>query len=212
MPKNDLSHIRNLLHSSSRQAVARMESQTGKVDHYGLFGQYLEIRIAKSRERALSDAPLNSSRCIPAIYTDGSSLQGGVGAAAWSATLTASSTMEVAEHFHLGRSDQRTVLEAELVGVLLALGLVRAVRKLIGAIILSDSQSAIMAIRNGEVKGGERCLVEEFYRQLHLLVKSRPSMCLALQWIPAHEGASGNTRADMEAKRAAVAFSETRQM
>ncbi|KAF9018230.1 hypothetical protein BDZ89DRAFT_1074019 [Hymenopellis radicata] len=208
MPKDDISRIRNVLRSgsSSYHAVARKESLTRKIEYHDLSRQHLEIRVAKTRKEAQADAS-EFPRGMPMIYTDGSALDVGVGAASWSNTLPGSSTtdvVEVAEHLYLGRNNEHTVLEAELVGVLLALGMVKSVRRLVRAIILSDSQSAIMAIRNGEVKGGERCLVEEFYRQMNLLVRSRPSLRIVLQWIPAHEGVGGNARADKEAKSAAA--------
>ena len=80
------------------------------------------------------------------IFMDGSIINGKVGAAA---ILTRPGKGHRILHYHLGKASEYTIVDAELVGISLALQLIKTEKKarchtMIGA----DSQAAIKAIQN----------------------------------------------------------------
>ena len=92
-------------------ATARDPSQKGKLP--------FKTHIAASRETSIEEATNAAEEVI--IYTDGSAINGKVGAAA---ILTRADNPPCALHLHLGSKKEHTVHEAELVGILLAMQLI----------------------------------------------------------------------------------------
>ena len=82
------------------------------------------IRIPKDRDSSTMGAA-NAEEEVKA-YTDGSAIEGKVGAAA---TLPRAGRAARTLHFHLGLESEHTVHEAELVGILLGLHLISAERR-----------------------------------------------------------------------------------
>ena len=68
------------------------------------------------------------------------------------------------------------------------------VRRLI--LVCTDSQSALSALREGDVKG--HTILVRLYRLLHVSPHD-----FVFQWVPGHCGLPGNERADEEAGKAA---------
>ena len=136
------------------------------------------------------------------VYTDGSAMEGKVGAAA---TLLRDGRPARTLHFHLGPEKEHTVHEAELVGILLGLHLISTERK--GGTtcaIGSDNQAAIKAFLSDFRKPGHH-LARESLRLAYLIRNRRrkSKYKLTLRWTAGHEGIEGNEVADQEAKKAA---------
>lgn len=134
------------------------------------------------------------------LYTDGSGYQGDVGAAA-----VCPSRMVTQTHY-LGSENTATVYGAELMGMSLAMQIVREhytewpeISR--GVTVFSDSQAAIKALCRPRAVSGQSMLATvlkgiEWCRQQGIRV--------AVHWIPAHEGVPGNEAADKAAKEAAI--------
>ena len=129
------------------------------------------------------------------IYTDGSKLDGRVGAA-----FTIWKTDEELRYRKFGLADYCSVYQAELVAINKALQEVpKTVEKGYSVCVASDSRSALDAISN------PACLnpiVHEIQQSLTRL--ETEGTVISLQWIKAHAGILGNERADVLAKEAAT--------
>ena len=134
------------------------------------------------------------------VYSDGSGIDGSAGAAAvlfWDG-------LEVrAIRYQLGPLTQHTTYKAEVIGVLLALELLRRERRVHMASIKLDNQAVIQALGVCSTKPAQSLLnmvhgaCEEWMagdRQGHRQ--------LGISWISGHDGVKGNERADKEARKA----------
>jgi ribonuclease HI len=134
------------------------------------------------------------------LYTDGSGIEGRVGAAA------IAGLEDQHAHSQMGDDDTSTVYAAELHGIEMALTLPSesteswATRGKKGLVIFTDSQAALKALRRPRMPSGQVYLAGclDLIRQLG--AKGIPT---ELRWIPAHQGVIGNELADQHAKEAA---------
>jgi len=140
------------------------------------------------------------------IYSDGSAVNNKVGAAA---ILTRPGKPHRILHFHLGPVSEHTVHEAELVGILLALQLIKTEKEgqtsfLIGV----DNQAALTAF-NSDMRNPAHSLAREALQLGNMIEKNKNKKrySLKLQWTAGHEGIPGNELANKEAKRAAEGLS-----
>ncbi|KAF9040120.1 hypothetical protein BJ165DRAFT_1351311 [Panaeolus papilionaceus] len=167
--------------------------------------------IAETREQSIQDEERDESTVK--IYSDGSGLDGKVGAAA-SLYLYDYPDPEATAHLHLGGAETHSTYEAELTGLLLALWLL--ITKASYAIgqrkinIYVDNQSVIHAI-NSDNTGPADYLKEEFHRLCDTYIK-RPegtqgndqmTPLFTIRWISAHSEVWRNECIDEEAKEAA---------
>jgi ribonuclease HI len=136
------------------------------------------------------------------VYTDGSLHNGGVGAAA---ILYRAGKRPRILKLYLGTAEQHTVYEAELVGLLLGIHLIKTERNsskecAIGA----DNQAALKALSSELTKPGQH-LAAEFLKISAQLKKTRKSkrFSITARWTAGHVGIKGNEKADKEAKLAA---------
>jgi len=152
------------------------------------------VTIAESRD----EAKKNHERITAAtgqritIYTDGSGINGKVGAAA------VSSDGATARSAYLGRGTEYTVYAAELLGILMALSMVEG-QGAARAVIFTDNQASLQAIRDPRGQSGQY-IIE---RITQALVRTRQrGQDIEFHWIPAHQGIEGNETADRMAKEA----------
>ena len=131
------------------------------------------------------------------IYTDGSGIEGRVGAAA-----LVSSTGEYRQ-CQMGTDEISTVYSAELRGAEMALEIAKELegdRTQNGVVIFSDSQAALKALLRPRMPSGQiyLCGCNNLLQQL-----GNQGIDVEFRWIPAHEGIAGNERVDGYAKEAA---------
>lgn len=120
---------------------------------------------------------------------------------------TATKTLKL----HLGTSAEHTVYEAELVGTILGLELLRkalkpSVRK---ASIALDNQAAVRACRSRH-HGPGQYLLGLVRNQVDRIKAKFPQVQLVIRWVPGHMDVEGNEKADRTAKRAARGHSSRR--
>ncbi|CEJ95268.1 hypothetical protein VHEMI10757 [[Torrubiella] hemipterigena] len=137
------------------------------------------------------------------LYTDGSGINGHVGAATIALELpTANVNKESSEYMRTASAS--TVYAAELKGLVLALQVIRGLQ---GAgvtasdcTIFTDNQAALQAMQNPKCPSGQHILIEVI-RQLDCL--RRLGWRIKYSWIPADAGVPGNEVADEAAKASA---------
>jgi ribonuclease HI len=133
-------------------------------------------------------------------YSDGSCINNGVGAAAemyCNGTLTSSAT------FFLGPETEHTVFESELIGILMALGMIlQTDTSTTSAVIGLDSQAAIRATFLHH-SASASYILDHITQSIDDLIAQRPNFSLRLQWIPGHVGITQNESVDAKAKTAA---------
>jgi ribonuclease HI len=143
------------------------------------------------------------------IYTDGSGIDGRIGA---SAVLFHKGEERASMRLCLGEATHHTVFEGEGVGGCLALALLRKQANVEGPVtIIVDSQPAILATSNASPTPSH-WIWDAWHTQLTALAKKHPRAVVTIRWAPGHIGIVGNERADEEAKRAAQREDSTSQM
>jgi hypothetical protein len=95
------------------------------------------------------------------------------------------------------------VLDAELVGILLAIHLITTADVVDDATIFTDSQTAIRCIR-GKAQGATQVLLRMVKKALTRARGRGGGTEIRLQWCPGHAGIQGNEQADAEANAAAA--------
>ena len=144
------------------------------------------------------------------VYTDGSGINGKVGAAALTRTFGWQS--------YLGKTGKATVYAAEIVGIHIALDIILdhiagqqnlnindnsgevSNRNHRQYIIYTDNQAAIRTVSNGEAKSAQY-IAERVIQAIDTL-RHLYHQEIEIHWIPAHKGVRGNERADRAAKEA----------
>jgi ribonuclease HI len=176
-------------------STARDPSKIGKIP--------LIISIADSREDSIKETE-NATEEIQ-IFTDGSDIEGKVGA---SAVLYSKGRLAQTLHYHLGSNSKHMVHEAEQVGLLLGLHMLNTGKnRRTSASIGVDNQAAIKALAS-DLRSPGHHLAWEALRLASNIEKARnknkkSKATITIRWTAGHEGIAGNERADSEAKEAA---------
>lgn len=158
-------------------------------------------RVIQDRKEAAEDDARWADGDAYRVYTDGSDIDGGVGAAA----LLYKPGYEQPEvlQLHLGPSTRHTVYEAEIVATVLAMELLR--RTLLCTQQASIGLDNTAAIQASQLRspGAGRYLTDMFHAAVRNLKAARPQLQLTLRWVPGHTDIPGNEAADEAAKQAA---------
>lgn len=184
--------LASLKRGKSVAAIATEDSYQGRVDYYTLphpsQRRILEYGSVHTDDDAQTEA--SSADCV--IYTDGSKIDGKVGAS-FIATLASGINHEA----KLPLGPACSVFQAELTAILHALrwtqGQMPQVTK-----IFSDSKSALEAIKDRNNVNPIVCEIRSIVDAI-----TRQQRTVHLYWVKAHIGISGNEAADALAKEAA---------
>ena len=144
------------------------------------------------------------------VYSDGSAHGGNVGAAA---ILRRNGRPDRTLKLHLGTTEQHTVYEAELVGMIMGLHLIKTEERNKTKCALSvDNQAALIAINTKMNKSGQH-LAADVLRIAKQLTERRANsrFQLTFRWSAGHVGIAGNEEADKAAKSAADGESSDKQ-
>jgi ribonuclease HI len=153
-------------------------------------------RIPQSKEQAADEVKTEGAQVV--IFSDGSCIDGGVGAAA---ILYKNGKEQKSVRLYLGPESEHTVFEAELAGA--AIGAKMLNMESSGRYTIAlDNQAAIQTTRRESTIPGQY-LVNAIHRQVEGVVEQQPGARVVMRWVPGHEGIEGNERADEEAKKAA---------
>lgn len=168
------------------------------VRHYPKWEPDVDIHIAEKAETAKIEDGLADENLR--AYSDGSMVDGGVGGAA---VVMRDNEVIGSKRFHLGSDREHTVYEAELVGMILAVQLLKETGGRRGTISLGvDNQAAIRATEAFRSQPGHY-LTDQFHDDLRRLIPEHDESKLKVRWTPGHVGIPGNEEADTHAKRAA---------
>jgi ribonuclease HI len=144
------------------------------------------------------------------IYTDRSSHNGKVGAAA---ILTRVGEPTQTLHYHLGPSTHHTVHEAELIGILLGLHLIKTSKKGRTSYSIGVDNQAALSTLDGVKPASGQYITDTILDTAVQIKKSRNSASYSLKfrWTAGHNRIEGNEQADIEAKKAAEGTTSDRK-
>ena len=155
------------------------------------------IRIAPDAETAVKEHDevcKTQQYTHMTVFTDGSDIQGRVGAAAWEPHRRWKCLADI------GPSSQFTVYGAELIGIWMAMDMAAKGGDIVKRLtIFTDNQASIISSARPRNQSGQLILTK-----IHALasVLQKRGCEITLRWIPAHVGVPGNEVADLLAKQA----------
>ena len=126
------------------------------------------------------------------IYSDGSRIDGGVGAIA---VLYINNTPCHTLWHHLGSEKHHRVYEAWLVGLTLAAELLQQLDFLEDMTIATDNQAVIEAVTSFHSAPGQQ-IIDFFLSQMIELTNWHRGILFQIYWIPGNKGIPGNDKAD----------------
>ena len=168
----------------------------------------LSVEIPENKEASIA-LDRNARETIK-IYTDGSAINGKVGAAA---ILTRTGKADRTLRVCMGTTEEHTVAEAELVGLILGLHLIATEkRSRVKCVIGLDNQAIIKALHTDLTNPGHHLTAEALKIAERLGKRSGGRRYkLTIRWTAGHAGIRGNEKADREAKRAAHGLTSDRK-
>ena len=178
--------------------TARNPEQVGKLP--------FNIRVPKDRKSSVAEAA--AAREEIQVYSDGSAIEGKVGAAA---ILMKRGAITNSLHYHLGSDSEHTVHEAELVGLILRLHLIKNESSGGKRVAIGIDNQAVLKAFQSDLRSPGHHLAREALRMASTdqKRKRRNKDKLTLRWVAGHEGIIGNETADKEAKKAATGLTSS---
>jgi ribonuclease HI len=165
--------------------------------HYPKWDPDITTQLAQSPEAAIIEDTIAQEDLR--VYSDGSAINGGVGAGA---VLMRGDVVVKGKRFHLGSDKEHTSYEGELVGMILAVDLLREEGGR-GTLALGvDNQAAIRATGAFCSRPGHY-LMDILHDDLRKIIPAHDQRKLIVRWTPGHHGIPGNEAADKLAKLAA---------
>ena len=156
----------------------------------------IDISSNKKEAKKRHDETLQDPNTI-SIYTDGSGIDGQIGAAAFCPT-----TSETHQQY-IGTESSHNVYAAELTAIKLASDIVQAApQSYVKCVIYTDSQPAIKATAKPHKQSGQSILASVI-DAFESLQGHQPGIEISLIWVPGHMDIAGNEEADKSAKEAA---------
>lgn len=133
------------------------------------------------------------------IYTDGSGIEGKIGAAA--TTINQEGTSK-SLRYQLRSTDHHAVYEADITGLILAIHIAIEWPSLKRLTIFTDCMQVVRALDSKSLQSRlyHFSHLESSFEKLH---QKDNGIEIDICWVPAHSGVIGNERADSEAKMAA---------
>jgi ribonuclease HI len=154
------------------------------------------MRIAELKEAAMRDDERDWADIK--IYTDGSGLEGSIGAAA---VLYRNGRLQSKLRYRLGMTKKHLVYEGEGVGMVLGLELLRGQQNVSTVSIGIDNQATIVA--TGLIwPAPSHHVWDILHKRLDMVKRMHRDMALTIRWTPGHMGIAGNEAADVEVKEA----------
>lgn len=193
-------------HSTLHELMAAYQLDPKRIEtiqavrHHPSWKPSFAISIPQDKVAAIEEDDHWNERTTYRVYSDGSDFEGGVGAAA--VLYKAGRRGFKSLRYHLGPSEEHTVYEAELVGEILGVELLRKETAVSRTSIAADNKSSLQATRLRRPAAGHY-LVDELHKTIETTQRRRSRMELTLRWVPGHVEVEGNEQADKEAKKAA---------
>jgi ribonuclease HI len=162
------------------------------------------VRIAGSREDAIAMDD-NDSAAIQ-VYSDGSGMEGQIGAGA---VLYRNGVQKRSLRMLLGSEEDHTVPEAEGIGLILGLELIRAESRATRVSLAADNLASIT--RTTDTKATPAHYIWDiFHNRWKMVMRKHSGIRMCIRWVPGHEGVPGNEEADRLAKMAITEGSSPR--
>lgn len=195
------SSLHELLHTYRKTVAPGRLEEIRPYRHHPAWRAPHSIEMAEDKIAALEAEKRWVAREGIRIYSDGSDIDGRVGAAAvmYRQGRPGFTTL----HYYLGSSTEHSVYEAEIVGTILGAWLVKTEHRVVVlASVALDNTSSIDASKLSTPRPGHY-LTDIFVDSAREAKAAQPRLDLTLRWVPGHLGVDGNEQADDEAKEAA---------
>jgi ribonuclease HI len=157
---------------------------------------HIHLDTSKKEAKNRHDSAMHDQNTV-CIYTDGSGIDGQIGAAAYCPTLGETKQQ------YLGTESLFNVYVAEVTAMTLAIEILQSTeRRYNKCVIYADSQPAIKAIAKPARQSGQ-AIIQETLDAIESFQSEQPNLTVSLEWVPGHVNIKGNEKADEAAKEAA---------